>query len=133
MKLIVDTSALLAVVLNEPERSAAIDAAQGCSLLAPSVLPFEIGNALSALSKRRLLKANQVVSAWQAFLLVPVSLCTVDMVAALGLATRNAIYAYDAYVIQCALEQRAELLTLDKRMRIAASSEGVVLRGVPRA
>jgi predicted nucleic acid-binding protein len=45
MRAVVDTSALLAVVLNEPERANIIAATRGYDLHAPSLLPYEIGNA----------------------------------------------------------------------------------------
>lgn len=130
MKVVIDTSAVLAVVLSEPERGAMIAATRGCDLYAPAVLPYEIGNALTALCKRKLLNAQQMLDAWAAFAQVPIDLANIDMPAALAMAGRHGIYAYDAYVMQSALEQRAELLTLDKRMRTIAPSEGITLRGV---
>ena len=128
MKVVVDASALLAVVLNEPERDSVVEAATGCELVAPQVLPFEIGNALTSLFKRRLLSKSEVIAAWGVFARFPIGLSAIDIASALALATRRVIYAYDAYVIECALEQKAELLTLDDRMKASAASEGVRLR-----
>jgi len=51
MKLVADTNTFLAVVLNERERSGIIQTTTGYDLLAPDVLPFEIGNALSSMLK----------------------------------------------------------------------------------
>lgn len=64
MKVVADTNTFLAVALNEPERPRIIDMTQGCDLLAPEVLPFEIGNALTAMVKRGALPAEQVALAW---------------------------------------------------------------------
>ena len=46
MKLVADTSVFLAVTLEEPERARIIELTAGTELLAPEVLPFEIGNAI---------------------------------------------------------------------------------------
>jgi predicted nucleic acid-binding protein len=37
-------------------------------------------------------------------------------------------YAYDAYFLQCALDQRCPLLSLDKRMKKAAADLDIQLR-----
>jgi predicted nucleic acid-binding protein len=132
MKLVVDTSALLTVVLSEPSRSIVIEAATGYDIIAPSVLPYEVGNALTSLRKRKVLKDGEVLSAWTSFSLMTIDLCDVDIPAALVLAARHNIYAYDAYVVQTALQHRGSLLTLDKRMISVAQSEGVQLRGVSK-
>jgi predicted nucleic acid-binding protein len=55
----------------------------------------------------------------------------IEIRAALKMALRHGIYAYDAYVLQCAIERRAELLSLDERLNAVAEAEGVTLREVP--
>ena len=130
MKLVVDTSALLAVVLNEPQRSAIIAAATGCDIIAPAVLPYEVGNALTSLRKRKVLKDSEVFEAWTSYSLLPIDLRAIDIPAALALAAKHNVYAYDAYVVQAALQHRCALLTLDKRMTAVAQTEGIQLRGV---
>ncbi len=49
---------------------------------------------------------------------------------ALELAATHNLYAYDAYVLTCALSQRAPLLTLDKGQARAAVAAGVRLKEV---
>jgi predicted nucleic acid-binding protein len=131
MKLAVDTRALLAVVLNEPERLSIIAASQDCDLVASDIMPFEVGNALVAMVRRKRLNPDEVLAAWSIFGRFPISLSSIDMSAALKMALRRGICAYDAYVLQCAAEQRAELLTLDQRMQTIATAEGIALRGAP--
>lgn len=53
MKIIADTNIFLAVVLEEPEKAQIIHLTIGHELVAPAVLPFEIGNALTAMMKKR--------------------------------------------------------------------------------
>jgi predicted nucleic acid-binding protein len=121
MKIIADTNILLAVVLEEPERQRIIDLTAEAEVLAPDVLPYEIGNALSALVKRRHLTAEQAMAAWEATRRIPVRLVPVDIGQALQLATDCGIYAYDAYVLHCARTLSHPLLTLDARMRQVAA------------
>jgi len=58
MKIIADTNTFLAVTLYEPERDTIIRLTVGHDLVAPNILPFEIGNALSAMLKRHRLKLD---------------------------------------------------------------------------
>lgn len=123
----VDTSALLAVILQEPERASIVARTIGFGLLAPEVLPYEVGNALSALKKRRTHEAGETLLAWQVFISIPIKLERIDIAAALAVAARQGIYANDAYTIQCARETGSPLLSLDRRLCGAARSEGVPL------
>jgi hypothetical protein len=49
-----DRSTFIAVALNEPEKDRIIQLTEGHDLIAPDVLPFEIGNALTAMMKKTL-------------------------------------------------------------------------------
>ncbi len=122
MDFVVDTSAVLAVALNEPEKSWLVEVTQGQDLVAPSVLPFEIGNALSALCKRKLLKPDQVSKAWDVTSRIPVELVEVDARSALLLAVKRNIYAYDGYFLECAIQTGRPLLTLDRGMTRVAQA-----------
>lgn len=74
MKIIADTNTFLAVALDEPEKSEIISLTGGHKLIAPAILPFEIGNALSAMLKRRKINSDEVLSAWDAVRAIPVEL-----------------------------------------------------------
>ncbi len=52
MQIVVDASALLAVLLAEAHREGVLAATRGVALCAPASLPWEIGNALSSGLKR---------------------------------------------------------------------------------
>jgi predicted nucleic acid-binding protein len=121
MMIVADTNTFLAVVLNEPERPRIIQLTEGHNLVAPAVLPFEIGNALTAMLRKRVMQAAQVVSAWDAVQAIGVELRAVDVRSALGIASKFGIYAYDAYFLECALKSRLPLLTLDRGMKRIAS------------
>jgi predicted nucleic acid-binding protein len=122
MKIVADTNTFLAVTLYEPERDGIIKLTLGHDLVAPDVLPFEIGNALSALLKRQRLTSEEILSVWEATQKIPVDLRRVDIRSALKIASQFNIYAYDAYFLICAISLRCPLLTLDRRMNEVAKN-----------
>ncbi len=64
-------------------------------------------------------------AAWTAASVYRVKLCDVDIAAALRLATANNLFAYDAYMLQCAVENAASLVTLDKQLAKAGRLIGL--------
>lgn len=127
MKIIADTNTFIAVALNEPEKVRIIQLTAGHDLIAPDVLPFEIGNALTAMMKKKALKKREVISAWAVVQQIPVDLRSTDIKMALKIATQFNIYAYDAYFLQCADNLRSPLLTLDLGMKRVARKMGVTV------
>jgi len=125
MKIVADTNKFIAVALNEPEKDMIIRLTEGNDLVAPEVLPFEIGNALTAMMKRNALEADEVILAWDMVQHIPVDLRRIEIRAALNIATQYNIYAYDAYFLECALNLRSPLLTLDRRMKGIAHKIGI--------
>lgn len=120
MKIVVDTCVFLAVAMREPEREHIIDVTAGHRLIAPELLPFEIGNALIGMVRKGALRRDELASAWDAVQQIAVELRPVDIQAALDIAVRNGIHAYDAYFLECARDMRSPLLTLDRRMKQVA-------------
>lgn len=112
-----DTNTFIAVALNEPEKSDIIRLSEGCDLIAPDVLPFEIGNALAAMMKRGTLESDEIIASWDIIQQIPVELRRVDFKAALEIAARFNIYAYDPYFLECAVSLRSPLLALEQVMR----------------
>ncbi|MEW6218461.1 MAG: type II toxin-antitoxin system VapC family toxin [Thermodesulfobacteriota bacterium] len=125
MKIVADTNVFLAVALNEPERSAIIARTVGHELIAPAILPFEIGNALSALVKRKRMSRDEALAAWAVCRSIPVDLKPVDIEDALLAAANHGIYAYDAYFLECAAGFRCPLLTLDRHLRTVGVKIGI--------
>jgi len=124
MKIIADTNVFIAVALNEPEKVKIIRITEGHDLIAPDVLPFEIGNALTAMMKKNALKREEVASAWEIVQQIPVDLRHTNIKAALDIAIKFNLYAYDAYFLECAENLRSPLLTLDLGMQKVAREIG---------
>jgi predicted nucleic acid-binding protein len=125
MDILADTNVFLAVSLNEPERGRIIRLTTDASVTAPEILPYEIGNALSAMVKRKKLTQAEALLTEKAASLIPVRLVSVDIHASLEIATEHNIYAYDAYFLHCARTYSLPLLTLDKRMKQVAIDIGI--------
>ena len=127
MKIIADTNTFIAVALNEPEKDRIIRLTEGHDLIAPDVLPFEIGNALTAMMKKAALMKDEVTSAWEAIQHIPVDLRRTDIKSALNIAIQFNLYAYDAYFLECADNLRSPLLTLDLSMQRIAREIGITI------
>jgi predicted nucleic acid-binding protein len=125
--IVVDTNIYLTVALEEPEKDRIIALTMGCHAVSPEILPYEIGNALSAMLKRRRLSVDEVFAALAITQQIPVKLVSVNIERALDIATRFNIYAYDAYFIQCAFDKACPLLTLDKKMQETAKSLNILV------
>jgi predicted nucleic acid-binding protein len=130
MKIIADTNTFLAVALYEPEREKIIRLTLGHDLVAPDILPFEIGNALSAMLKRKRIQPEELLPVWDVTQQIPVDLRSVNIREALKTASKFNIYAYDAYFIECASSLHCPLITLDQRMIEVARSMGVKIMEV---
>ncbi len=120
MNIVSDTNIFLAVVLDEPEKESIIRATSEANAISPEILHYEIGNALTAMVKRKRLTQDESLLAFEAVRSIPVRLVSVDIQEALKLALEHNIYAYDAYFLQCAKNLACPLITLDKRMKNVA-------------
>ena len=61
MDIVIDTSAIIAVIANEPEKEALVELTTGADLIAPRSVHWEIGNAFSAMLRRERIKVEQAV------------------------------------------------------------------------
>ena len=120
MDLVADTSAIIAAIADEPERQAVIRHTVGAELVVPPSVRWEIGNAFSAMLKRQRISLAQAKRAIASYQRITFRYIDVGLDQALDLSERLNIYAYDAYVLACALNLRLPLLTLDRRLANAA-------------
>ena len=125
MELVADTSTIIAVIANEPEKPLLVAKTQGYELIAPRSLYWEIGNAFSAMIKRGRITLEQATAAIEIYKQIPISLVDVDLVRALEIVDKHKVYAYDAYMIVCGLDHGCPLVTLDSGLAYAAKAAGV--------
>jgi len=125
MDWIIDTSAIIAVVANEPEKPVLVAKTSGVQLLAPASLPFEVGNAFAAMLKRKRIALAAAQAAIAAYSQIAVQLVEIDLPTAIGIADRLGLYAYDAYMLACAQDRQCGLITLDGGLVYAATQLGI--------
>lgn len=131
MDIVVDTSVVIAVIVNEPIKATLISLTTGATLLAPTSIYWEVGNAFSAMLKRQRITLAQAQQAIATYYQIPLRLLDVKLAQAVDLADHLGIYAYDAYIIACALNQKCPILTLDSGLIYAAKRLGVPIVEVP--
>ena len=112
-EIVVDTTVIIAVLTNEATKGRILDLTADATLVAPSSLDIEIGNAFSRMFKRDRIDYATAEAAIKAYLQISIDLVDVDLVSSVKLAHDLSIYAYDAYVIDCARRLGASLISLD--------------------
>jgi predicted nucleic acid-binding protein len=125
MEIVIDTSAVIAVILNEASKPILITQTVGAELFAPTSLHWEIANAFSAMLKRKRITLEQAQQAIDAYQQIPLRFIDVDLSHALALSAQLDIYAYDAYILACAIQQQCPMLTLDSGLVHAAQRIGI--------
>ncbi len=103
--------------------------------LPPEILPYEIGNALIAMVKRKQLMRDEALSAFEAASSIPVRLVSVDIQKALKLALDYNIYPHDAYFLQCATYLSIPFIMMGGVLRVSGfvqqtHPEGVIIHQI---
>jgi len=127
MRVVVDASAIAAVLFLEPEGATIAAHCEGETLLAPQLLDYELANVV----RTRLLKrpddefaARALSHVLPALMIKRVTAPPADV---LALSLRTGLTAYDAAYLWVALSRDAELVTLDRDLAKADKK----LRGDP--
>jgi predicted nucleic acid-binding protein len=119
---VVDASALAAIIFKEPEREKIARRLEGARLVAPALLGFEIVNVcLTKLRRHAELRAGIL----QAFALqggLMIEPAEVDHAGVLVMAEQLRLTGYDASYLWLAQRLGGELVTLDRRLGLAAAA-----------
>jgi predicted nucleic acid-binding protein len=119
MKIIIDANVAIAIILDEPVKQRIIELTEDADLISTEILPHEVGNALSAMCRRRRLTADEVTRAYALFETIPVRLFKTKVADALKISAKYRLYAYDAYYLELAARLRLPVLTYDAPMKNA--------------
>jgi len=119
MDVLLDASAIIAIILNEPSRGKIISLTENATLLSPEVISYEIGNALINLLKKQKITEEELLEAYRNFVSIPIRSIKVDIEKALKIACKYRIYAYDAYYLETAYRLKIPLITFDTSMKNA--------------
>jgi predicted nucleic acid-binding protein len=132
MEVVVDTSVIIAVLVREPQRAGLIRATADAELIAPLSVHWEIGNAFSAMFKRRRITLRAARRALISYRQIPIRFADVELERTLEVAHDLGLYAYDAYVLVCALQHRCRVLSLDQGLLAAATNAGIKTMEIPQ-
>jgi predicted nucleic acid-binding protein len=127
LDVVIDTSAVIAVIIGAPERDALVDATRDASLIAPASVHWEIGNAFSSMARRKRIDLESMKRAIGVYRSIPIRFIEIDLEMSLTIALEHRMYAYDAYLIACAHVANAPLLTLDHSLRRSAIDSGAAI------
>lgn len=127
IQIVVDASVILAVLLNETTKKAITKNTQGAEIVSPSSLPWGVGNALSSNVRKKRISPEQAIQAAREYQKIDVRLIDIDLEQAIQISNRYRIYAYDAYVLECATRLRSPLLCLDSAMSLLAKEMRIEL------
>jgi predicted nucleic acid-binding protein len=130
MEIVLDASAILAVIVDEPEAQIVIDCTKDAAIVSPSIVSFEVANALSRMIKRGMVSSKeQMLSLIRNFEKIPMRTVGIDLQKALEIAWDNKIYAYDAFYLETAKRLMLPLITFDSGMIKIARSLGLTVLG----
>jgi predicted nucleic acid-binding protein len=125
---VVDSSALAAIIFDEPGSDDVAARLEGARLVAPVLLEFEIVNV--CLTKLHQYPDSRA-AILEAFVLqggLTIESDQVDHAATLTLAEQTRLTGYDASYLWLAQRLNAELVTLDRRLGRAAAALGLTQR-----
>jgi predicted nucleic acid-binding protein len=116
MEILLDASAIMAVILNEPNRDKVIALTKSAVLVSPEIISFEIGNALINVFKKQKITEDELLAAYSNYIAIPIRSVNVDIEKALKIACKYKIFAYDAYYLEIAHRLKLPLITFDSSM-----------------
>lgn len=116
MRIVVDTSVIIAVITNELHKKHIIEITKNAELIAPPSMHWEIGNAFSAMFRRSRISLEQAKLALSEYKKIPIKSHDVSLDSVLEISKKYNLYAYDVYFLLCAKNLKVPLLSLDKQM-----------------
>ena len=117
MEIVLDASAIMAVIANEPERDFVIKNTRNSIIVAPSIISFEISNGLTRMMRKNIIDSKEkMINLIKNFKKMPIKLEEIDIEKALEIAWDYKIYAYDACYLETAKRLNLTLLTFDGNM-----------------
>jgi len=122
MAVVVDASAVGAIAFGEPDGPTLVAHLQGETLLAPTLLDYEIASIAWKKARAHPESAAQIQAALDAASRLRIERVPVPAVDLLRVARETGLTVYDAAYLWLARTRDAELVTLDRRLANAAGS-----------
>jgi len=125
MEIVIDTSAIIAAIADEPDGDKVINLTENAILVCPSVVPFEISNALTRMIRKNVIDKDKMTNLIKSFKKIPIKLFENNLEDVLEIGWDYKIYAYDAFFLDTAKSLNLPLLTLDDGVEAVGKKLGV--------
>ena len=129
MEILLDASAIMAVIVYEPERESVIKLTKNSVIVSPDMVSFEVANGLTKMMRRKIIDRENMINAFRYFRKIPIKRAEVDIEKALEIAWEFKVYAYDAYYLEIAKRLTLPLLTFDGDMGRIGKEIGISILG----
>jgi predicted nucleic acid-binding protein len=130
MEILLDASAIMAVIADEPESELVINYTKDAIIVSPNVAAFEIANALTKMIKKKVIDTHEkMINFIEIFETIPLKIVEVNIKETMKIAWKYKIYAYDAFYLETALRLDLPLLTFDSGMRRIGNEMGISVLG----
>ena len=117
MEVLLDASAIITVIADEPKSIIAINYTKNVTIVSPNIISCEIANALTRMVRKNvIISEEQMINFIKNFKVIPIKLVDIDLEKALEIAWQYKIYAYDAFYLEVAKRLQIPLLTFDSGM-----------------
>ncbi|MCQ2613911.1 MAG: type II toxin-antitoxin system VapC family toxin [Treponemataceae bacterium] len=123
--IVIDASCVLSYLLNQEGSEIVVKKVGNNQLIAPTCLPFEIGNAVSKLIKRKFISIFEGVAVYHQFVKIPIRLVDPDIPNSIVIAGETDSYAYDSYYLNVASQMALPLFSFDEKMNDTAKNRGI--------
>jgi predicted nucleic acid-binding protein len=122
---VLDSSALCAIIFQEREAVEAHRRVDGCRMIVPDLLPFEVTNVFVKKVRTGVASLELLHEQFLAFLDTELEYTLVDFDRVSDMALQMQLTVYDASYLFLAASFQLELITFDKKLLSAAAQLGV--------
>jgi predicted nucleic acid-binding protein len=130
MEILLDASAIMTVIADEPESQIVIDCTQDATIVSPNIISCEIANALTRMMRKNvIISEEQMISLVKNFKRIPIEIVNIDIEKALKIAWHYKIYAYDAFYLESAKRLQLPIVTFDEGMKKIGRELGIKIIG----
>jgi predicted nucleic acid-binding protein len=130
MEILLDASAIIAVIADEPESQIVINCTKNATVVSPNIVSCEVTNALTRMMKKNvIISEEQMINLIKNFRLIPIKIVDIDLENTLKIAWHYKIYAYDAFYLEAAKRLQLPLLTFDKGIKNIGNDLGLNILG----
>ena len=130
MEILLDASAIITVIADEPKSQIVINCTKNAIIVSPNVISCEVANALTRMMRKKIITTEeQMINLIKSFKLIPIKQVEINLEKALEIAWHYKIYAYDAFYLELSKRLQLPLVTFDSGMIKIGKELGLTILG----